>query len=231
MANPSTGATSSGPDQTPQRNSSATFTGSANVPAPSTELISPYMMSAEDCSAMFSGADRWESLDLYFIDRCNPNNRLLIKAEHYTEDGVKFMFKYDGDMNTSGSPSDEYYVVKKASVEVDLTIRNGMDVPDIKSFIMLGEETQTSTMRVHTMSRANTIRKRPPNYVMIAVPEGEPPTPETVGGYLFPNITIDMQSGLTLTHNAKDYQESQVKFLAKFSRGKNGVLSKVYIPK
>lgn len=211
--------------------STQSFSNSASVPVPNDALIQPYMMSAEDCQALFSGEEAWDSLDLYFIDRCNSQNRLLVKAEHYTEEGVSFSFKYDGEVNASGSPADEYYQVRKASVDIEMTLRNGMRVPDIKSFLMLGQVEDQPSMRVHTITRSNTIRKRPPNYILIAVPEGEPPTPEVVGGYLFPNVSIDLANGLKLTHNPKDYQESQVKWTAKFTKGKEGVLSKVYVPK
>lgn len=211
--------------------SGTAFANSESVAQPSAALMQGLLMSPEDCQALFTGDEAWDALDLYFINRCDASKRLLIKAEHYTEDGVSFNFNYDGDLNTSGSPSDEYFVVKKAMVDIEFTLRNGMNVPDIKSLLMLGETTEEATQRVHTITRRNTIRRRPPNYVLIAVPEGEPPTPETSGGYLFPNVTLDLQSGLKLTHNAKDYQESQVKFTAKFTKGKDGMLSKVFIPK
>ena len=223
----SSGGTSS---DLPTTISGATFSSSASVPKPADALLQGMLMSPEDCQALFTGDESWDALDLYFINRCDSSKRLLIKAEYYTEDGVKFMFKYDGDNNVSGSPSDEYFVIKKASVEIEFTLRNGMNIPDIKSFLMQGENTVEGNQRVNTITRRNTIRRRPANYILIAVPEGEQPSPETVGGYLFPNVTLDLQSGLTLTHNAKDYRESQVKMMAKFTKGKDGVLSKVYIP-
>jgi hypothetical protein len=189
------------------------------------------MMTPEDCQALFTGDERWDALDLYFINRCDANKRLLIKATHYTEDGVKFTWNSEGDTNTSGSPSDEYFLIKKASVDIEFTLRNGLDVPDIKSLVMLGEVSETATQRVHTVTRRNTIRRRPANYVLIAVPEGEAPEPDRVGGYLFPNVTLDLQNGMTLSHNANDDTETAVKFIAKFTKGKDGVLSKVYFPK
>jgi hypothetical protein len=213
------------------QDSGTSFGGSASVAKPADSLIQGLMMTPEDCQALFTGDESWDALDLYFINRCDSNKRLLIKSEHYTEEGVKLTWKSDGDVNTSGSPSDEYFVVKKAMVDIEFTLRNGLNIPDIKSLLMMGEVTDGAKQRVHTVTRRNTIRRRPPNYILIAVPEGEKPEPETVGGYLFPNVTLDLQTGLTLTHNAKDYQESQVKFTAKFTKGKDGVLSKVYIPK
>ena len=190
------------------------------------QSVEQYLLSETDCETLFQ-AEPISSLDLYLLDRCSGDSLLKIPSEAMSDTGVTFNYNFEGDILTSASPSNDYYRMTNATVDISFTIRWHQVADSIKTLIFPGTaESAGDDKTKHTINR-RIIRRRPKSFILLAVAEGESPDPASAadGALLFPNVSLDFGNGISLNYNPNDPLELETQLTARFTRGVDGVLA------
>jgi hypothetical protein len=206
----------------------ATASSGANAAAAS-EAVRKYVLSPEECEELFGSSEPVASLDIYLVDRCDQSSVVKIPASAMTADGVSFSYAFEGDVQTSASPSSDYYRMSNASVNITFTVRLASIMDNIRSMVLPGRVESANGKSRQVIDRSM-LRRRPRSFVLLGVAEDEPPSPEQAqgGSLLFGNVSIDFSQNIDLNYNPNDPIEIAVSMVARFTKGIDGILGEMY---
>ena len=209
--------------------SSASAVASRTASASQSDAVKKYLLSDAECEELFGNAEPVASLDIYLVDRCDNNVVVKVPASAMTAEGVTFSYAFEGDVQTSASPSSDYFRMSNATVNISFTVRLASIMDNIRAMILPGR-VETNGENNRQIIDRSILRRRPKSFVLLAVAEDEEPNPEAAAGgsLLFGNTTLDFSTNIDLNYNPNDPIEIPVSMIARFTKGVNGILGEMY---